>query len=146
VVASFDVPRVPAGYIAVDPELRVLGMRGLYAIGDLCGLVDPRTERLYPRVAPMAISQGTRAAGNVEKEVQGRPPEPYAAFHAGKIVSLAGGQALVDLLGLRLTGRPAWWLYRTAYLLKLVGAKNKVRVATTLALNRLFGRDLTCQC
>jgi NADH dehydrogenase len=100
---------------------------------------------MYPRVAPIVISQGIRAAGNVENDVQGRPLEPYAAFHAGKIVSLGGGQALVDLLGLRLMGRPAWWVYRVAYLLKLVGAKNKVRVATTLALNHLFGRDLTCQ-
>lgn len=146
VVASFDLPRVSGGYIAVDPALRVLGTPGLYAVGDLCGLVDPRTERLYPRVAPIAISQGIRAAGNVENEVQGRPPEPYAAFHAGKIVSLGGGQALADILGFRLTGRPAWWLYRVAYLLKLVGAKNKARVATTLVLNCLFGRDLTCQC
>lgn len=32
------------------------------------------------------------------------------------------------------------------YLLKLVGAKNKIRVAATLALNQLFGRDLTCEC
>lgn len=145
-VASLDVPRVKGGYVAVDQDLRVERCAGLYAIGDLCGLVDLRTQRLYPRVAPIAISQGIRAAANVENEVLHRPPEPYTAFHAGKIVSLGGGQALVDILGLRLTGRLAWWLYRSAYLLKLVGAKNKIRVATTLALNRVFGRDLTCEC
>ncbi len=144
--SGLEVPRVKGGYVAVDPYLRVEGGAGLYAIGDLSGLVDPRTERLYPRVAPIAISQGIRAAANVESEILGRTAEPYSAFHAGKIVSLGGGQALVDILGLRLTGRLAWWLYRSAYLLKLVGAKNKVRVATTLALNRVFGRDLTCEC
>jgi NADH dehydrogenase len=146
VVAGLDVPRVKGGYVAVDPYLRVEPGVDLYAIGDLSGLVDPRTQRLYPRVAPIAISQGIRAAASVENEALGRLPEPYAAFHAGKIVSLGDGQALVDLLGLRLTGRLAWWLYRSAYLLKLVGAKNKIRVASTLVLNRLFGRDLTCEC
>lgn len=145
-VAGLEVPRVKGGYVAVDPYLRVETGVDLYAIGDLSGLVDPRTQRPYPRVAPIAISQGIRAAANVENAILGRLPEPYTAFHAGKIVSLGGGQALVDILGLRLTGRLAWWLYRSAYLLKLVGAKNKIRVATTLALNRLFGRDLTCEC
>jgi NADH dehydrogenase FAD-containing subunit len=58
-------------------------------------------------------------------------------------VSLGSGVALVDLLGLRLTGPLAWWIYRAAYLLKLVGAKNKVRVLTTLALNRVFERDIS---
>ncbi len=145
-VAGLEVPRVKGGYVAVDPYLRVESGVDLYAIGDLSGLVDPRTQRPYPRVAPIAISQGIRAAANVENAILGRLPEPYAAFHAGKIVSLGDGQALVDILGLRLTGRLAWWLYRAAYLLKLVGAKNKIRVATTLALNRLFGRDLTCEC
>jgi NADH:ubiquinone reductase (H+-translocating) len=145
-VTALDVPRVKGDYVAVDPYLRVEGSVDLYAIGDLSGLIDPRTQRLYPRVAPIAISQGIRAAANVENEALDRLPELYTAFHAGKIVSLGDGQALVDILGLRLTGRLAWWLYRSAYLLKLVGAKNKIRVATTLALNRLFGRDLTCEC
>lgn len=146
VLRALDLPRVNGGYITVDQTLRVERTPGLYAIGDISGVPDPRTGRPYPRVAPIAISQGIRAAANVENELLGRPPEAYAAFHAGKIVSLGDGQALVDILGLPLTGRPAWWLYRAAYLLKLVGAKNKIRVASTLALNRLFGRDLTCDC
>ncbi len=144
--AAFDLPRIKGAYIAVDASLRVQQTSGLYAIGDISGLIDLRTKRPYPRVAPIAISQGIHAAANVENEVLGRAPEPYSAYHAGKIVSLGGGQALVDILGLRLTGRLAWWLYRSAYLLKLVGAKNKFRVASTLLLNRVFGRDLTCEC
>ncbi len=68
---------------------------------------------------------------------------PYQAYHAGKIVSLGGGVALVDILGVRITGPMAWWIYRAAYLLKLVGMKNKIRVLVTLALNRLFEPDFT---
>lgn len=76
--------------------------------------------------------------------IAGRSPEPYYAHHAGKIVSLGSGTALVDLLGFRITGRPAWALYRTTYLLKVVGLQNKVRTALTLLLNRIFERDLAC--
>ncbi len=73
----------------------------------------------------------------------GRDLEPYQAFHTGKIVSLGCGIALVDILGVRVTGRLAWWLYRATYLLKLVGTKNKIRVLVTLALNHIFEPDIS---
>ncbi len=131
------------GAIKVGPTLQVAGLDHVFAVGDVTTLVDHRTGRPYPRVAPIAISQGIRAAANLENLALGRALEPYHAHHAGKIISLGSGVALVDLLGIRLTGPLAWWIYRAAYLLKLVGAKNKVRVLTTLALNRLFERDIT---
>lgn len=138
-------PPLPAeaGAIRVDPFLRVQGLENIFAVGDAGTLTDARTGRPYPRVAPIAISQGVRAAANVENQVLGRPVEPYQAYHAGKIVPLGDGVALAEVLGFPLTGRPAWWIYRAAYLLKLVGAKNKIRVLVALALNHLFERDLT---
>lgn len=143
VVRESGLPRVNGGGLVVDEFLRVKGHPEIYAIGDCNHVVNPRTGRPYPKVAPIAINQGVRAAGNIENEIVGRPLESYEAHYAGKIVSLGAGQALVDTLGLRWTGRPAWWLYRLVYLLKLVGARPKVRVAVTLAINRLFARDLS---
>jgi NADH dehydrogenase len=105
-------------------------------------MIDSRTGRGYPRVAPIALSQGIRAAANIENLVHGRPLEGYQAFHAGKIVSLGRGVAFADVLGFQLRGRSAWWMYRMAYLLKLIGLKNKVRVVMTLLLNKIFERDL----
>lgn len=131
------------GAVAVDEHLQVRDHGSLYAAGDVARVRNPRTGDPYPPVAPLAISQGVRAAGNVANERAGRPPEPYRAHHAGKLVSLGAGHALVEMLGLRLSGRPAWLAHRAAYLLKLVGFRNKLHVAFTLGLNALFGRDLT---
>jgi hypothetical protein len=36
-------------------------------------------------------------------------------------------------------------LYRITYLLKLVGAQNKIRLVMTLLLNMLFERDITAE-
>lgn len=138
------LPRGERGHLSVDPYLRVQGFENIYGVGDVTSLINPRTGRPYPPVAPIAISQGVRAAANVENTIAGRPVEAYQAYHAGKIVSLGGGMALVDLLGFRLTGRPAWAIYRMTYLLKLVGLQNKVRAASTLLLNHVFERDLSC--
>lgn len=129
--------------IEVEPTLQVRGMENVFAVGDVTILEDPRSGRPYPRVAPIAISQGVRAAANIENLHVGRPLEEYHAHHAGKIVSLGGGVALVDLLGFRFGGFLAWWVYRAAYILKLVGTGNKVRVILTLALNRLFEPDIS---
>ena len=143
VIRDAGLPRGDGGGVAVDEFLRVPGCPGVYAIGDCNHIINPRSGRPYPKVAPIAINQGMRVAGNIENEMVGRPLEPYEAHYAGKIVSLGAGQALVETLGFRWTGRPAWWMYRLIYLLKLVGAKPKVRVAVTLALNRLFAPDLS---
>lgn len=134
--------RDPSGHVSVEPTLSLRGLANVYAAGDLVRLPSPSTGVDYPPVAPIAISQGIRAAANIENAIAGRPPELYEGHHAGKILSLGNGVALADVLGFQIRGRPAWWLYRTAYLLKLVGTKNKVRAGTTLLLNRVFGRDL----
>ncbi|MFQ5747078.1 MAG: NAD(P)/FAD-dependent oxidoreductase [Gemmatimonadota bacterium] len=143
-LADSGLSLAATGHLETDEALRVRGRERIFAVGDCASLVNPRTGRPYPPVAPIAISQGVRAAANVENAIMGRQLEPYQAHHAGKIVSLGSGVALADLLGFRLTGRIAWSLYRITYLLKLVGLQNKVRAATTLALNRIFGRNLSC--
>lgn len=140
-VGSLGLP-TERGAVEVNEFLQVKGHPHIFAVGDVSVLMDVRAGMPYPRVAPIAISQGVRAAGNIEGLVFGRPLEAYHAHHAGKIVSLGGGMALVDILGVRLSGRLAWWIYRGAYLLKLVGMKNKVRVLLTLALNRVFDPDI----
>lgn len=142
-VADSGLPTGQRGGIRVDEQLRVDGHPDLFAVGDIASVTDSRRERPYPNVAPLAISQGIRAAGNVENDRAGRDAEPYRAYHTGSIVSLGAGDALVDVLGLEVTGTPAALMSRTAYLFKMVGAKNKLRIAFRLALNRLFERDLS---
>lgn len=130
------------GALRVLRTLQVDGCPNVFGIGDAAALTDERSGMQFPRVAPIALSQGIRAAANIENMVAGRSLECYHAHHAGKIVSLGRGVALVELLGFRLTGWPAWMMYRSAYLMKLVGTRNKVRVALTLMLNQVFERDV----
>lgn len=133
------------GSAVVDRHLRSPAAENLYVVGDMSRARHPRTGDPYPPVAPVAVSQGVRAAGNVENARAGRDPEPYRGDHAGKLVSLGAGDALVEILGLRFSGLPAWLTYRATYLAKLVGLRNKVQAVLTLGLNRLFGRDLTTE-
>ena len=96
-------------------------------------------------MAPVAIRQGVRAAGNIVNAIQGRAPEPFLFDFTGNIVGLGGGVALVNLLGIKFHGRLGWLFYRMAYLQRLVGLKNKVALVFTLGLNALFDRDISCE-
>jgi len=136
-------PTAPSGHLSVESTLALEGADNVFAVGDVARVTNLRTGDPYAPVAPIAISQGVRAAANIENAIAGRPAEPYRAHHAGKIISLGNGVALVDLLGIQVRGRPAWMMYRGAYLLKLVGTKNKLQAGVTLLLNRLFERDLS---
>ena len=49
---------------------------------------------------------------------------------------------MAEILGLKFSGFFAWWLWRTAYLLKLPGLDRKVRVALDWTLDLMFPRDV----
>ncbi|MCZ7624501.1 MAG: NAD(P)/FAD-dependent oxidoreductase [Candidatus Methylomirabilis sp.] len=145
VLAKLPVPRSPQGGIVVDEFLTIPACPEVYVIGDGASVVDRRQGRPYPALAPVAIRQGIRAAGNILNMLQGRIREPFRFDFTGNIVGLGCGMALVNLLGLKFHGRLGWWFYRMAYLQRLVSFRNKASLTLTLALNAIFGRDISCE-
>lgn len=150
VTANPTLARLPAaktrrGAVVVDEFLKIPEHPEIYVIGDGACVLDRRHGRPYPPVAPVAIHQGIRAAGNIVNTLQGRVREPFRFDFTGNIVGLGGGTALVNLLGIKFHGRLGWWFYRMAYLQRLVGVKNKALLVVTLGLNALFDRDISCE-
>ena len=131
--------------VLVDECLRLPNHPEVYVIGDGSHVMDRRHERPYPPVAPVAIRQGVRAAANIVNALEGRGGESFEFDFTGNIVGLGGGVALVNFLGITFHGRLGWWVYRMAYLQRLVGAKNKALLVLTLGLNALFDRDISCE-
>lgn len=144
-LAQLPAAKTRRGTIVVDEFLKIPEHPEVYVIGDGACVLDRRQSRLFPPVAPVAIHQGIRAAGNIINTLQGRAREPFRFDFTGNIVALGGGMALVNLLGIKFHGRLAWWFYRMAYLQRLVGAKNKAMLLLTLGLNALFDRDISCE-
>ena len=144
ILEKFPAAKDRNGRIVVDEYLRVPEFPEVYVIGDNACCFNWRKWEAYPPLAPVAMAQGLRAAGNVLNDLAGRRKETFEYFRQGAIVSLGANDALVDLLGLHLTGRKAWWIYRTAYLFKLVGLRNKVLLLVSWILNWFFPRDISC--
>ncbi len=145
VLAQLPAPKSPQGGIVVDEFLKLPEFPEVYVIGDGASVLNQRQGQPYPALAPVAIRQGVRAAGNIINTLQGRSREPFRFDFTGNIVGLGCGMALVNLLGIKFHGRLGWWLYRMAHLQRLVSFRNKASLALTLALNAIFDRDISCE-
>ena len=145
ILAQLPAQKSQRGGIIVDEFLKMSEFPEVYVIGDGASVLDRRLGRPYPALAPVAVRQGIRAAGNILNVLQGRALEPFRFDFTGNIVGLGCGMALVNLLGIKFHGRLGWWLYRMAYLQRLVSFRNKASLTLTLALNAIFDRDISCE-
>lgn len=131
------------GRILVNEFLEIPDFPGVWAVGDCAHIPDPRTARPHPPTAQHAVREGRQAGRNIVAAIRGHSKQPFVFATLGQLVPLGHRSAVADILGLRLCGFFAWWLWRTLYLWKLPGLERKVRVALDWTLDLFFPRDIT---
>jgi NADH:ubiquinone reductase (H+-translocating) len=141
VVASLPVEHDRVGRLIVNRTLALPGYPTVYAVGDTAHFVDARTGRAMPMLAQIAARQGTHVAANIAAQLTRHPPEPFEFHYLGSLTSLGSRSAVVDILGWRMHGQLASFVWRMVYVGKLIGFRTKVRVTTHWMINRVFGRD-----
>ena len=138
-VSSLPLPKNPRGQLIVDTTFRVSGTRDIYALGDCAVLTDSP----LPETAQVAQQQGKYLARSLNAIARGVAPEPFRYRHLGMLAYIGGNRALADLQNFKGRGRTAWLFWRSAYLTRVVGVKNKVLVLFDWMKARLFGRDIS---
>ncbi len=126
--------------ITVDSMLRLQNHPDVYILGDqafACDVTCP-----YPMRAQIAVRQGRATAKNILRRVRGEEQIPFEWDDKGFILSLGEGGAVAEAFGLHFSGPIAWWIYRTAYLMSLVGVRAKLRTALEWTINLFKTRDL----
>lgn len=116
-----------AGRAEVQPDLTIAGHREVFVVGDLASLADAKG-RPYPGLAPVAIQQGRWAAANVARAVRGEAMLPFRYADHGTAATIGRNAAVFDYHGLPLTGLPAWALWATQHILRIVDYRNRVLV------------------
>ena len=135
-----DLPLDERGYVLCERDLRVRGRDDVWAIGDCA--VNPDAEgRPYPATAQHAVRQGVHLARNLSRSLSGTSPQPFDYTALGSIVALGCRSGVAKVFGVKLAGFPAWWLFRSVYLMKMPGLSRKARVALDWTLELLFPRD-----
>ncbi|MBI4496582.1 MAG: FAD-dependent oxidoreductase [Chloroflexi bacterium] len=141
-VAGLPLPKDAHGRLLVDASLRVQDHPTIWALGDGAAVPSTIPGELSPPSAQYAVREGRTLAANLVATLIGGPLRPFAFTGLGQMVSLGRHRAVADVLGRKLTGFPAWWLWRTFYLLQLPGFQRKARVALDWTLDLVFDRDI----
>jgi len=75
------------GYINVDERMKVIGVEGMYAVGDCVNLVGPK-------LGHMAVRQATVAATNLAAEIEGREAEALYEHEVSIVIDATDGDTL----------------------------------------------------
>ena len=121
--------------------MRVKGYDNVWAIGDSAVNPDP-DGKPYPPTAQHAVRQGQGLAANLARVVAGEPATHFVYEAVGSLAALGCRTGVAKILGVKLSGFPAWFLWRTVYLFKMPGLSRKVRVALDWTLDLFFRRDV----
>ncbi|KAA8549422.1 hypothetical protein F0562_001105 [Nyssa sinensis] len=159
-VNSLEFPKAPGGRIGVDEWLRLPSVQDVFSIGDCCGFLESTGKPTLPALAQVAERQGKylanllneigKACGghaNGAKEME--LGEPFVYKHLGSMATIGRYKALVDLRqskegkGLSLTGFVSWFIWRSAYLTRVLSWRNRFYVAINWATTFVFGRDIS---
>jgi NADH dehydrogenase len=133
----------PIGVFLTDATLQCVDKPGYWAVGDCAGIPSPTGKGLSPPTAQFAIREAKTCARNVVAAIDGKKKVPFAFKALGILASLGKRRAVAEVLGIRLTGFIAWFLWRSIYLSKLPGLVRRLRVALDWTLDLFFPRDIT---
>lgn len=134
------LPRDERGYLRCEPTLAVEDTPGVWAIGD-CARNPGPDGRAYPATAQHAVQQGKDVARNVARAIRGEAAVAHEYSSVGTLAALGCRTGVARVLGLKLSGFPAWFLWRTVYLAKMPGWARRLRVALDWTLALVFRRD-----
>ena len=131
------------GRIETAPDLSVIGVSGVWAIGD-CALVrNGITQQFAPPTAQFAIAQAHTLAHNIVAHVEGRATQEFSHESKGMMATTGHMKGVAQLFGLRLRGLPAWLLWRAYYLLLMPTLGRKVRIWLEWSWSMFFAADIT---
>ena len=143
VVADLPLEKAQDGRLQVNEFFEVEGARDVYALGDNSYQIDPHTEAPYVATAQVAIRQARALAAVVEAELTGREKKPFRFRLLGEMVPLSRRTAVADLKGFKLVGFPAWFIWKTVYMLKLPTMVARLRVFLDWMVELFFERDVS---
>lgn len=137
-VEHLALPKAKNGRLLTEADLRVQGQERVWSAGD-CALVamgpsgDPA-----PPTAQHAIRQAKVLAHNIAADLRGGSKRSFDFRGLGTMGSLGRRSAVAQVFGIKVSGFPAWWLWRSVYLAKLPGWSRRLRVAAAWTLDLLL--------
>ena len=69
-------------------------------------------------------------------------PQPFRYKNKGQLVSLGRYKGVAKVMGVSMSGFPAWWLHRTYHLAMMPTINRKVRILLDWTVGLIFPHDV----
>ncbi len=126
------------GRLDVDDFLRLKQVDNVFVVGDCAS-----TPKQMPFLPRREIKMGRRAALNAWSASQGYKLERWKERHPLAYIAALGRHASVGrLLGVPISGFPAWLITRAICLLTLPGLERNLRILIDWAMDAVFRNDI----
>jgi NADH:quinone reductase (non-electrogenic) len=118
----------------------------VWALGDNAHipLGDPNGDNVAyaPPLAQFAFREAKVLSRNILAHLEDRPLTAFEYRSLGTMAALGERSGVADILGVRISGFPAWVAWRLFYLSRLPGIATRLRVAADWLLDLLVSRSI----
>jgi len=129
-VQTFNPQLTERNKIKVGSGLEVIGLSGVFAVGDNTEFIDPKTQKPVPALAYVAADQGKIAAQNIYRTLKHKNLKTYKPFYGVWIAPVGGKYALAHLWrGVNIKGFWGWVVRELVdfrYMLSILPVKKAV--------------------
>ncbi len=134
------VNRHPSGRIIVDSFLRA--SKNIFVLGDTSTGGDGTPA---PMLAQVATQQANIVFQNVMSTIYGNDNKLkiFKYKSKGSLVSIGKWYAVGDVGGVKISGKFAWWMWRTIYLFKFFSWRKRFYILNEWTLGLFYSRDIT---
>ena len=132
------------GRIRTDQQMQVEGSDHLWSLGDCAWIPDPADETgkiPCPPTAQHAVRQGDVAAYNIVTTIRGGKRKTFKFKGLGTMGALGHHSAVAQVMGLKISGLPAWFMWRAIYLIKMPGWDRRVRTMFGWIVSNMLPTD-----
>ena len=137
-LAELGLPLDDHGRVRVDETLAVVGMQGVWALGDCAAVPNAATPGdTDPATCQHALRQARRLAGNLRG-----PVKPYRYRTRGQMATLGSRHGIATAGALRFRGLDGWLVARAYHLLALPFVSRRTRVLADWMSAAFFRRDV----
>jgi NADH dehydrogenase len=140
-IEALPLAKAKNGRLLTDGHLQVEGTSNVWAVGDCARIANP-DGTVVPPTAQHATRQASVVAHNILAAIRGGNRRIFDFKGLGKMGSLGHHSAVAEILGVKLSGFIAWWVWRSIYLMKMPGWGRRLKVASSWTLDLILPPDL----
>ena len=137
-VAQLGLPVDARGRVQVDETLQVVGMPGVWSLGDCAAVPNEATGEYDPPTCQHALRQARRLARNLRGT-----PRAYAYKTRGQMATLGRRHGIAVLGRVHVRGALGWAVARGYHLVQLPFAARRMRVMADWLAAACFRRDVS---